>query len=53
MPTMSERLIPTADTLAALGLSDAELTPLESGLINASWIATPPSGAPCVLHAAA
>jgi Ser/Thr protein kinase RdoA (MazF antagonist) len=32
-------------------LSDAKLTPLESGLINASWIATPPSGAPCVLQA--
>ncbi len=48
---MSERLLPTADTLAALGLNEAELTPLESGLINTSWIATPPGGTPCVLQA--
>jgi len=48
---MRERLVPTADTLAALGLAEAELTPLESGLINSSWIATPPGGTPCVLQA--
>lgn len=48
---MSERLVPTADTLAALGLSEAELTPLDSGLINRSWIATSPGSARCVLQA--
>jgi Ser/Thr protein kinase RdoA (MazF antagonist) len=48
---MRERFIPTTDTLAALGLSEAELTPLESGLINTSWLATLPGRAPCVLQA--
>lgn len=48
---MSERLVPTADTLSALGLSEAELTPLESGLINMSWLATLPRSEPCVLQA--
>lgn len=48
---MSERLVPTSDTLAALGLSEAELTPLESGLINKTWIAKPPGRDPCVLQA--
>jgi len=51
MPAMRARLAPTAETLAALGLSEAELTPLESGLINTSWIATPPGGKQCVLQA--
>jgi len=48
---MSERLVPSAATLAALGLSATELTPFESGLINKSWRATLPDGKSCVLQA--
>jgi len=48
---MNARLSPTPDTLAALGLSETELTPLESGLINTSWLVTSPGSSPCVLQA--
>ena len=48
---MRERLIPTPDTLAALGLSGAGLVRLEAGLINTTWLATPTGGDPCVLQA--
>ncbi len=48
---MRERPVPTADTLAALGLVEAELTRLESGLINTTWLVTLRGGDPCVLQA--
>ena len=41
---------PTPSVLTALGLADAKLTPLVSGLINDSWRAERPGGSPLLLQ---
>jgi Ser/Thr protein kinase RdoA (MazF antagonist) len=47
---MSDRRTPSKETLAALRLTGATLTPLESGLINTSWLALLTDGEQRVLQ---